>query len=198
LRQKEDVDVNDDQAFETLTASLATALDESLARHSAAVQKGNVHAVDTETEVQRQLLGARKKLQTLRNTWPLPLGKQRAAKPAAPRQQRKRRPRAKALKRGQMTPQGAYFVPILQILEEMGGRGPAPEVLDRVGRLMAGDLNEHDRAALKSGGIRWRTTAQWARNQLREQGLLAAGSRRGMWEITEQGRAYLREQKTPS
>lgn len=187
--------MTDDQAFETLTASLAAALDESLARHSAAVQKGNVNAVDAEAEVQRQLLAARKKLQALQNTWPLPAEKRRPARPAAPRQPRKRSTRAKALRRGQMTPQGAYYAPILQALEEMGGRAPTADVVDRVGEIMAGDLNEHDRAAVRSGSLRWRTTAQWARNAMREQGLLAAGSRRGIWEITEQGRAYLREQE---
>ena len=186
--------MKNEQAFETLLAGLAAALNESLARHSAAASKGDLKVLDAEMELQRRLLGARKKLEALRKAWPLPVGQQRAASSAAPRPKAKRAPRTQKLKRGQKTPQDAYVLPILQVLDEMGGRGAVPDVLDGVGQLMADDLNEHDRSTVKSGDIRWRNTAQWARNRMKEQGLLAAGSRRGTWEITEEGRVYLRDQ----
>jgi len=195
LREKEETKVKNEQAFETLLAGLAAALNESLARHSAAASKGDLKALDAETELQRQLLSARKKLEALRKAWPLPVGQQRATeRPAAPRPKAKRAPRTKKLERGQKTPQAAYVLPILQALDEMGGRGAAPDVVDRVGQIMADDLNEHDRSTVKSGDIRWRTTAHWARHEMKEQGLLAADSRRGTWEITEEGRVYLRDQ----
>ncbi|RPI58749.1 MAG: hypothetical protein EHM56_00960 [Chloroflexi bacterium] len=186
--------MKNEQAFETLLAGLAAALNESLERHSAAASKGDLKALEAETELQRQLVEARKKLQALQKAWPLPIGKRPAAgKPAAPRPKAKRAPRAQKLKRGQKPPQDAYVLPILQALDEMGGRGAVPDVLDRVGQIMADDFNEHDRSTVKSGDIRWRTTAHWARHEMKEQGLLAAGSRRGIWEITEEGRVYLRD-----
>jgi len=41
--------------------------------------------------------------------------------------------------------------------------------------------------------IRWRNTARWARQWLVREGLLTSDSPRGVWEITEAGRAHLRE-----
>jgi len=58
---------------------------------------------------------------------------------------------------------------------------------------MAGTLNEFDLSPLKSGELRWRNTAQWARQKMKDKGLLAGDSPRGIWEITARGRAYLRE-----
>lgn len=57
------------------------------------------------------------------------------------------------------------------------------------------ELPEHDRGTLKSGDIRWRNTDQWARYDMKNQGLLAANSPTGVWEMTEQGRTYLQEQR---
>jgi hypothetical protein len=56
------------------------------------------------------------------------------------------------------------------------------------------ELPERDRGTLESGDIRWRNTAQWARNDMRNQGLLAATSPTGIWEITQRGQTYLQEQ----
>lgn len=190
------MDSDSEQAFQRLQASLAAALDESLARHSQAALKGNLKTLDTETDLQRKLLGARSQLEALRATWPLPLGEHRASDgPTSVKPKRKRSSRPQKLKRGQKTPDGAYVLPILQALDEMGGRGATAKVVDRVGEIIRGHLNEYDRAKLQSGDIRWRNTAEWARNEMKEQGLVAADSPFGIWEITEQGRAYLREQR---
>jgi hypothetical protein len=76
--------------------------------------------------------------------------------------------------KGLKTPQEAYRSPILQALVELGGRSNLNPVLDRVYALMKGRLNEYDLTPLASDGVtpRWRNTAQWARNDLREQGLI--------------------------
>jgi hypothetical protein len=44
------------------------------------------------------------------------------------------------------------------------------------------------------GPPRWRNTAQWARNDLREQGLIRDDTPRSVWEITDKGRQWLRVQ----
>ncbi len=187
--------MNNEQAFEALFASVAAALNESLARHSQAALKGNLKAMEIETDLQRKLVAARNQLQSLRDAWPLPGEAQPAASQPTTRRRKKRSTRAKKLGRGKKTPQSDYVLPILQVLEEMGARGVVADVLDRVGEIMAGVLNEHDRGTLNSGDIRWRNTAQWARQRMKEQGLLASNSPTGIWEITEMGRRRLCEQK---
>jgi predicted transcriptional regulator len=41
-------------------------------------------------------------------------------------------------------------------------------------------------------------TAQWARNDLREQGLIRDDTPRSIWEITEKGRRCLHERAGPA
>jgi restriction system protein len=97
--------------------------------------------------------------------------------------------------KGLKTPQEAYQAPILQALVELGGRSNLNPVLDRVYALMKGRLNDYDLTPLASDGVtpRWRNTAQWARNDLWEQGLIREDTPRSIWEITEKGRQWLRE-----
>ena len=99
--------------------------------------------------------------------------------------------------RGGITPQGAYREPILRCLSKLGGRGRAPEVVDRVGELMEPRLTSEDREPLKSGDIRWKKNAQWARFRLGEEGLLKKDSPRGTWELTEKGRRVAERLKGP-
>lgn len=108
------------------------------------------------------------------------------------------RPARPRLRKGLKTPQPAYRLPILRTLVEMGGSGSIGHVLDRVYEIMKARLNEHDLAAMPSDPAtpRWRNTGQWARNALREEGLIGADSPRGIWEITEQGRQWLSSQSS--
>jgi len=101
----------------------------------------------------------------------------------------------KRIRRGLKTPQEAYRVPILKALVELGGRSELHPVLDRVYETMKGQLNEYDLALLPSDDVtpRWRNTAQWARNSLREDGLIRDDTPRAVWEISEEGRQWLRD-----
>jgi restriction system protein len=96
-------------------------------------------------------------------------------------------------RKGLKTPEAACMRPILEVLVDLGGSGDVNTVLDQVYAKMALQLNDHDRAPLASDGVtpRWRNTAQWARNALREQGLLRTDLPRGVWGINEKGRAWL-------
>lgn len=93
--------------------------------------------------------------------------------------------------RGLRTPAESYFIPILKALEEMGGKGKVSVILDRVWDQVRDRLTEFDLGHLRSGAIRWRNTAMWARKHLIDRGLLRKDSPRGIWEITPQGREYL-------
>ena len=78
----------------------------------------------------------------------------------------------------------------------MGGRGQVQEVLDRVETMVKDRLRGVDWQVLSDGRtIRWHNTAQWVRYKMVQQGLLASDSPRGVWEITEAGRTYLREHR---
>lgn len=95
---------------------------------------------------------------------------------------------------GRKTPEEAYYSPILKALVEMNGRGKTAKVVDRVGEMMAGILNDFDRERLITDNrLRWRNTAEWARNELKVRGFIKSGSPRGTWEISEEGRKYLKE-----
>jgi restriction system protein len=97
------------------------------------------------------------------------------------------------LKRGMRTREEAYYVPILQVLSEMGGSGKVADVLERVGKKMKGVLKKADYEPLASGPdyLRWRNAAQWARNTMVNEGLLKNDSPRGVWEISDKGKAHL-------
>lgn len=100
----------------------------------------------------------------------------------------------KKLRRGLKTHQSQYRIPILQVLTDLGGRGTVNEILERVYEKMKDVLNSVDLETLSSGGdSRWRNTARWARNTMVNEGLLRKDSPRGIWEITEKGKNYLKE-----
>lgn len=187
--------MNSEQGFAALFASLQTAQDESLIRHSQAVQRGDPEALRAEADLQCKLLDARQQLQRLRDTWQPLLGEQ----PGTIEPEKDRAPKvsvgAGRRKSRKGTPTRAFDVPILQALEYMGGRGATDAVVKRVGQIMADVLIEYDWATIKSGSIRWKKKANFARLHMKHEGLLKDNSPRGIWEISEQGRRYLQDHK---
>jgi hypothetical protein len=103
------------------------------------------------------------------------------------------KPKKQRAPRGESTSRGEFSLPVLVALDEMGGRGYAKEVVARVRTIMEHQFLEADFEVLPSGQPRWEKNTNWARYFLKEQRLLAPDSPRGVWEITEAGRAYLRE-----
>lgn len=99
------------------------------------------------------------------------------------------------LQRGMRTSEEAYYIPLLQVLTEMGGSGKVAKVLDRLGEKMKPVLKKCDYEPLSSGpdNPRWRNAAQWARNSMVNEGLLKNDSPRGIWEVSEKGKEYLTE-----
>jgi hypothetical protein len=84
-----------------------------------------------------------------------------------------------------------YQLPILSILDERGGRAPAREVIDELGKRLQDRLMPADHEELASGDIRWRNRAQFVRLRLIQLGDMKKDSPRGLWEISEQGRDRL-------
>jgi len=93
---------------------------------------------------------------------------------------------------GEYTHEYEFYKPILETLIEMGGSGDMRDVLDRVEKRMRPQLGPADYQPLPSGAniLRWRNTAQWARNKLKTNGYVKSNSPRFVWEITEAGRRF--------
>jgi len=102
------------------------------------------------------------------------------------------------LKRGLRTPEETYYQPILKTLAQMGGSGKMNDVLVLVEKSMKGTLKKVDYEPLASDPemLRWRNSAQWARNTMVTQGLLKSTSPRGTWEISQAGRKTLSSGQT--
>ncbi len=90
------------------------------------------------------------------------------------------------------TDQTAFLLPVLEILHECGGKAEAKRVIQQLEGKLKDQLKPVDHERLKSGQIRWKNTAQWARNELVTEGYLSKDSPRGVWEMTEKGREYLK------
>jgi negative regulator of replication initiation len=84
-----------------------------------------------------------------------------------------------------------YDLPILSVLDGMGGAGYAPEVIDAVGKMVEESLTENDLMENRSGVVRWKSRVAWRRFHLVQLGLLKRASPRGTWEISEEGRDAL-------
>jgi restriction system protein len=80
--------------------------------------------------------------------------------------------------------------------DEMGGKGKTKDVLDKLGVKMKGTLKPKDYEPHESNAkqIRWRNTAQWARNTMANaDGRMKDDSPSGTWEISDKGRTWLKK-----
>jgi Mrr N-terminal domain len=99
--------------------------------------------------------------------------------------------KAERVPTGAILPEREYVKPLLQVLHERGGRAPAREVIEEVGHRLDDRLTPLDKQPVSSGGVRWQNRVQFARLRLIDRGLLKRQSPRGLWELTEQGAAFL-------
>jgi hypothetical protein len=100
------------------------------------------------------------------------------------------------LRRGLRTREEAYYRPILEALETLGGSAQMSQVLDRGLQSMKGVLRDVDYEPLASEPEmpRWKNAAQWARNSMVKEGLLRSNSPRGVWQISEAGSRFLHDE----
>ena len=98
------------------------------------------------------------------------------------------------ISKGLRTPEPAFFRPILQALSDLGGSAKRSDVFNVLEPSMRGVLQPIDYQILSSEAeqVRWQNSAQWARNLMVKEGLLQSDSPVGIWEITEKGRTFLR------
>lgn len=94
---------------------------------------------------------------------------------------------------GSLVPLTEYWIPILRYLDEQDGAAHSNDVLEAIGEEMSTILTDKDRQPLRSGAIRWRNRARFARLRMKERGLLRPSSHRGVWEISDDGLRFLAE-----
>jgi len=92
----------------------------------------------------------------------------------------------------------AYWLPILELLDEAGGNDKGSAVIDALENRLTGKFSASDHRRLKTGETRWRNRARFARLRMKEKGLISADSPRGIWEMTPAGAAFLHEQRDRS
>ena len=80
-----------------------------------------------------------------------------------------------------------YFGPLLDALRKLGGSGTPDEVVEQISSDMS-LTDEEQNEEVPSGGSRLKTNVAWARFYLVREGLLDS-SKRGVWSLTEKGRA---------
>jgi hypothetical protein len=108
---------------------------------------------------------------------------------------RKRDRKSAPIAPGSLLPERDYWVPILNILVQAGGAAPAGDVIEILGEEIADQLKAADTERLNTGETRWKNRARFARLRMKEQGLLSS-SGRGVWEITDAGREFLKNRES--
>ena len=114
-----------------------------------------------------------------------------AATPWAVNAQRRRRTTGNGHR--EQTLYSEFDRPLLESLVALGGKSSAEEVLQNMKSRMAPILKPRDFDVVSSGEERWRNTARWRRNALVKLGLLKPDSPRGIWEITDAGKAWAKK-----
>ena len=180
-------------AFEILLEEIETEIDFTNRVGSRAFEARDYDRAREALELAAQLTAYRDKLAAFRREWDrlVPVADEETEDTDTTESRRN----LGRLRRGLRTPEDAYYRPILRVLERRGGSGQVGDVLEEVREEMKGILRDVDFEPLASDphNPRWRNAAQWARNSMVNEGLLKSGSPRGVWEITEKGREYLKE-----
>ena len=154
--------------------------------------------VDTPNSVLRRLLG----INSTRNKAPAaPTSKAVASTPTPPRgksadkgnkpKAAKTGPKRTRAASGTLLPEENYERPLLKALADAGGQAPYRDVVEAVGRELKDRLMPADFENLNSGAVRWQSRLQFVRLRLIERGYLDKNAPRGVWGITDAGRAVL-------
>lgn len=98
--------------------------------------------------------------------------------------------------KGVLLPESDYEIPLLATIADLGGKVPASEALAALEPKIKARLQPMDLELLEGSGlVRWKNRAQFCRLKLVQRGDLVAGSPRGVWEISEQGRHRVEDGK---
>ena len=104
----------------------------------------------------------------------------------------KKLPSEGKLTKGLKTPEKAFILPVIESIMEFGGTAPRMQVIERVYEKMKHILNEYDLSPMPYNKYipRWKDTLHWVRIGLVERGIIAKGTEKGIWTLTDYGKAY--------
>jgi restriction system protein len=181
---------NVSSAFEILLEEVEAEIDFTNGVGSKAFERRDYDKAKEALESSGQLTAFRDKVASLRKEWEDLAAKTEREEDEETRAERRNLGK---LRKGLRTPESAYYMPLLKVIDQMGGGGKVSEILDRIKKAMKPILKpvDYDPLASSPDMPRWRNTAQWARNSMIRDGLLKADSARGVWEITDRGREML-------
>jgi hypothetical protein len=94
-------------------------------------------------------------------------------------------------------PESAYWRPLAECLLALGGAALAPNAIAAVGVNLKTKLKPVDREPLPTGTVRWVNRTQFARQRLKEYGLIRKNSRHGLWELTKAGNRWVADLSKP-
>ncbi|GAC1334972.1 MAG: restriction endonuclease [Isosphaeraceae bacterium] len=90
--------------------------------------------------------------------------------------------------------QAEIEVPLLEILEQFGGEARPKQIYPLITAKFPQITSEDLKEKLKHGEIKWHNRIQWTRQSLVEAGQMIS-PQRGIWAITDRGRARLEQDK---
>lgn len=128
----------------------------------------------------------------------------RASAARAEKEPRSSGKRGRRRKSGTRAPRGAtlpnleYELPMLTALNNLGGTAAARAVVDRMEQILEGKLQPIDKEKITTGAIRWKNRTQFVRSKLIAENAMKKDSPRGVWEITDEGRARLGRREFPT
>jgi hypothetical protein len=99
-----------------------------------------------------------------------------------------------------LTPQSTYEKYLLLVLaKEFNGQGHKRDVTHAIVKRMMkdGHIGAADQELVSTGETKAENTITWARNALKQRGHIDRASRRGIWELTPQGRSAAGEVVLP-
>jgi|APSaa5957512622_1039677.scaffolds.fasta_scaffold75940_2 restriction system protein len=106
----------------------------------------------------------------------------------------KKKQKLKRISRGLRTQEQEFRIPILKVIVENGGAGKVNDILPIVESKMKNILRPSDYDLVgNSNEVRWRNTARWERKRMKDDGLLRKDSKKGVWEVSQNGRHLLSE-----
>lgn len=91
-------------------------------------------------------------------------------------------------------PSNGYRLPILRVLNELGGSAPANKVIEKVYDIVKGNLTYNDVNEINSGEVAWRNRLRWCKLSMVNDGDLVKmpkGSG-GIWSLSQQGKKNLK------
>ncbi len=90
---------------------------------------------------------------------------------------------------GKKLPQKQFRAPLMKVLLELGGSAHVSKIRSIMLSKMAPMLSDADYEMVSTGDPRWWNAICWERADLVREGLFAKDDERGVWSLTEKGKA---------